>query len=67
LLLNQCPHQQAPLYQDTRPASIKDGFLRCPVHGMRFHLATGGTTDGCNNRLQYLTPVYEGNKVGVVL
>ena len=62
LLINQCPHQQAPLTK----ASIEQGILQCPVHGIRFDLATGRAQAGCAQSLQYLPLAYEGNQVGVV-
>ncbi len=61
LLLNQCPHQRMPLAQGT----IRDGFIQCPTHGMRFSLLTGETKDGCSERLRFLTPSYEGAIIGV--
>ncbi len=61
LLLNQCPHQQAPLDK----GSIRQGYLQCPIHGMQFNLDTGATSDGCAARLQFLPIVYDGNKLGV--
>ena len=76
LLLNQCPHQQAPFvgnssYGSSRggpsAATIMQGHIRCSVHGMAFSLATGKTTDGCQQSLQFLPIVYEGNQLGVVL
>jgi nitrite reductase/ring-hydroxylating ferredoxin subunit len=63
LLLNQCPHQQAPLTK----ASLEGGMLRCPVHGMRFDLLTGKSPEGCGQKLQFLPIVYEGNQLGVDL
>jgi 3-phenylpropionate/trans-cinnamate dioxygenase ferredoxin subunit len=63
LILNQCPHQQLPLTK----ASISDGFIRCPNHGMRFNLASGATTDGCSNRLQFFKLAYDGATIGVDL
>lgn len=63
LLRNQCPHQQAPLSS----ATVNNGRLRCPVHGMEFDLVTGKTTDGCNQSLQFITIVYEGNQIGLDL
>ncbi len=63
LLINQCPHQQAPLHQ----ATIQDGELQCPAHGMRFNLLTGQTNDGCSARLKFLPVIYEGNTLGVNL
>ena len=61
LVVNRCPHQQAPLDR----ASIHHNKLRCPVHGMAFDLETGVTDDGCSNRLQFLPLVYQDAFVGV--
>lgn len=63
LLLNQCPHQQMSL---TR-ATLNNGFIQCPSHGMRFNLATGETKDGCSDRLQFFKLSYDGAVVGVDL
>lgn len=62
LLLNRCPHQQAPLQQ----ASISNGQLRCPRHGMVFDLPSGRpvTANGCA-ALTFLPLVYDGNTLGV--
>ena len=63
LLLNQCPHQQAPLDK----AIIRQNKLRCPVHGMQFDLQTGVSQDGCSHRLQFLPLAYQGASIGVDL
>ena len=63
LLKNHCPHQQASLSQ----ATLSEGKLRCPLHGMSFDLQTGKTQDGCQQSLVFLPIVYEGNQLGVVL
>lgn len=42
-LNNACPHRQGPLSRGTVTAAA-DGagyFVRCPMHGWRFDLATG--------------------------
>ena len=69
LLHNRCPHQQAPFSNQSggASASVSQGKLRCPVHGMTFDLMTGKTPDGCTQSLQFLSIVYEGNQVGVDL
>ena len=36
-IANQCTHQDTPL-TDGR---IRNGFISCPLHGVRFELATG--------------------------
>lgn len=62
LLLNRCPHQQAPLLQ----ASIVNGQLRCPRHGMLFDLQTAQpqVANGCAP-LTLLPLAYDHNTVGV--
>jgi nitrite reductase/ring-hydroxylating ferredoxin subunit len=62
LILNQCPHQQAPLDR----ATISNGQLRCPQHGMQFDLESG-TSEACAGKLQFLVPAYEGNMLGIWL
>lgn len=62
IIVNQCPHLQAPLERST----ITNGVLQCPAHGMRFDLMTGAS-DACQNRLQFLPITYEGNQIGVSL
>ena len=63
LLRNQCPHQHMPLTK----ATISNGFIQCPIHGMRFSLRTGGTQDGCSESLQFVIPSYDGITIGVVI
>jgi nitrite reductase/ring-hydroxylating ferredoxin subunit len=63
LLDNHCPHQQAPLTH----ATLHNGSLRCPVHGMQFDLLTGKSADGCSQSLQFVSIIYEGNQLGVDL
>jgi len=63
LMHNRCPHQQAPLSQ----ATLSEGQLRCPLHGMSFDLLTGKTADGCSQSLQFVPIIYEGNQLGVEL
>lgn len=63
LLLNQCPHQQAPLDK----GRVVDGEIHCVYHGMRFNLQTGISTDGCESPLQFFPIAYEGSSLGVDL
>jgi len=42
-----CPHRGGPL----EAAPVEDGCVRCPWHGYRFDLRTGGSTDGPSLRL----------------
>jgi len=68
LLHNQCPHQQASFLPSRgAQASVSEGQLRCPVHGMGFNLMTGKTSDGCHQSLRFVSIVYEGNQLGVDL
>lgn len=64
LMANRCPHMDAPLHK----ASIADGVLRCPVHGIEFDLRTGAALNapgGCMGPLEFVPLVYEGNTVGI--
>jgi len=63
LILNQCPHMQAPMER----GSIQDGLIQCPVHGMRFDLLSGKALGECQERLQFLAIAYDGNTLGVNL
>lgn len=63
VLVNQCPHQKQPLDR----AIVKDQHIQCPRHGMRFHLETGTTDDGCPNSLTLVPIDYDGAYVGVQL
>lgn len=67
LLLNQCPHQQAPLSAATVSVEGGQGYLRCPLHGIRFNLSNGSSPDGCSQGLTFLPIAYEGNQIGVVM
>jgi len=61
LLRNTCPHQQAPLTH----ATMNNGYLRCPAHGMEFNLMTGKSQGECSQELQFIAIAYEGNQLGV--
>ncbi|NIB41194.1 Rieske (2Fe-2S) protein [Pseudomaricurvus alkylphenolicus] len=64
LIENRCPHMDAPLTY----ASIRDGVIRCPMHGIEFNLDSGqGRAPGCLQPLKSYTPVYEGNTIGIVI
>lgn len=60
---NYCPHQGAPLTY----ATIDNGAIRCPLHGMEFHLDDGEPVCGNTEPLRPITLIYEGNTVGVDL
>ena len=36
-ILNQCTHQNSPLAE----GRVRNGFISCPLHGVRFDLRTG--------------------------
>ncbi len=64
LIENRCPHMDAPL---TR-ASVIQGVIRCPLHGLQFNLRTGQTEGSvCSTPLKIHVPVYEGNMIGIVV
>lgn len=65
VLENRCPHQDAPLDY----ATLKQGVIRCPLHGMEFCLRDGsGIGPGvCTGGIKvYETAVIDGF-VGVYL
>lgn len=62
LLNAACPHQGASLAK----ATLENGCLRCPQHGIAFELASGNAnTTNCTGRLEFLSLAYEGNSVGI--
>jgi len=63
VIQNLCPHMQASLDR----ASIHDGLIQCPAHGMRFDLNSGQCLDACENRLKFIPISYDGNQLGVVV
>jgi len=66
LLVNRCPHMQAPLDR----ASIHRGLLRCPAHGIEFELRSGQALNvpgACVGPLEFVPIVYQGNSLGVEL
>lgn len=64
LVGNRCPHMDAPL---TR-ASVQQGVIRCPMHGLEFDLRSGQPRHpACQTPLKTYMPAYEGNVLGVVL
>ena len=54
-LNNACPHRQGPLIRGTvETAADGDGcFVRCPMHGWRFNLATGDSNGRPANATVY--------------
>jgi len=54
-LNNACPHRQGPLIRGTLEQSAEGGrcFIRCPMHGWRFDLATGDSHGRPGNATVY--------------
>ncbi len=64
LIENRCPHMDAPLTF----ASVREGVIRCPMHGIEFSLRTGeGRTPAPLSPIKIFTPIYDGSVVGVEL
>ena len=66
VIANRCPHMDAPLTH----ATVSNGVLRCPLHGIEFELQTGAARGGaaaCVSPLEKFAVIYEGNQLGVVL
>jgi len=64
LLVNRCPHMEASLDK----ASVHQGVLRCPVHGIEFDLHSGRALNApgdCVGPLAFVPIVYQGNSLGV--
>ena len=62
LLRNACPHLSAPLTY----ASINNGVIRCPMHGIDFQLRSGCALLSPIGPLEKFEPVYEGNQLGIL-
>jgi len=54
-LNNACPHRQGPLIRGTleKTAEGNGCFIRCPMHGWRFDLATGDSRGRPGNATVY--------------
>jgi len=54
-LNNACPHRQGPLSRGTVAAEAEGGscFVRCPMHGWKFDLATGDSYGRPSNATVY--------------
>lgn len=63
LLENRCPHMDTPL----TCATIQNGFIRCPMHGIEFSLRDGQSKTGAGGCLKKYAVVYEGNQIGIVV
>lgn len=62
LLKNACPHAGAPLTH----ATVNEGCLRCPMHGIEFDLNSGRSRSPvCANELVFLPLIYQGNQIGI--
>ena len=65
-IANRCPHLGAPLQAASLVEQGGGLALRCPRHGMVFDLRSGCALEGeCEQRLEFLTLVYQGNSLGV--
>lgn len=62
LIENRCPHAGARFTY----GAVSEGRIHCPMHGLNFDLETGRST-ACQVPLNRLTPVYEGNMIGIEL
>lgn len=60
LIENRCPHAGAPLTW----GAVHKGRIQCPMHALHFDLETG-LSAACQVPLNRLTPVYEGNMIGI--
>ena len=63
LVENRCPHMDAPLTY----ATINNGFIRCPMHGIEFSLRDGQSKTGVGGCLKKYPVAYEGNQIGIAL
>jgi 3-phenylpropionate/trans-cinnamate dioxygenase ferredoxin subunit len=63
ILRNVCPHMDAPLTY----ATVKQGVLRCPLHGIEFYLNNGEAVRSVVGSLRKYPVVYVGDQVGVDL
>jgi 3-phenylpropionate/trans-cinnamate dioxygenase ferredoxin subunit len=59
---NVCPHAGAPMEK----ASIWDGQLVCPWHGMAFDIKTGCAAT-CGLKLTKHQPAFEQQSVGILI
>ena len=67
LLENSCPHAGHPLHE----ATLQEGCLRCPLHGICFNLKSGRAINAENisgeMKLVFFKLVYRDNIIGVDL
>jgi len=63
VLHNVCPHMDAPLTY----ATIKNGVLRCPLHGIEFQVVNGSPLRSMVGPLRKYPVVYEGDQIGIEL
>lgn len=66
ILENRCGHMEVPLDD----GDLKEGTIRCSVHGIRFDLKTGHVTnrpwEDCRSIATYKV-VMEGEDIGLIL
>lgn len=61
VLRNICPHMDAPLTY----ATLGNGIIRCPLHGIEFQLRNGNAVRSPVGPLKKYPVVYEGDHIGV--
>ena len=63
LVARSCPHAGSPL----DAATLCNGSLTCPRHGVEFDLASGRALNAACSSLSLFDPVFEGANLGVDL
>ena len=63
ILQNLCPHMNAPLTY----ATINAGVIRCPLHGIEFHLNSGSALRSPVGPIRKYPISYDGDMFGVEL
>ena len=63
IIENRCPHADAPLDK----ATVREGCIRCPWHGICFDLTTGEAVSHQDMRLVKYPVMQEGTEIGILL
>ncbi len=61
---NRCPHAGASLHHGH---CNKNGIIGCPLHGYKFNIKTGLSSDGNNYKIPYYVFKIENNKLFIGL